>query len=164
MSLVLRCPSCGTTQLAAGECEACHDARVRYFCTNHTPGLWVDAPTCPQCAARFGESIRPLPARLPPPPVRTRPAETVRSPTPTPGRAPAAPSMTVIPLWQQLLGAAIRARAMSTTAPGRARAPIASPLGGCLMRLALIAVLLFVALVIAMFVFGRAMFQGLQPY
>jgi hypothetical protein len=32
------------------------------------------------------------------------------------------------------------------------------------MRLALIAVLLFVALVIAMFVFGRAMFQGLQPY
>ena len=27
-------------------------AQVRYFCTNHEPGIWLTGPTCPQCAAR----------------------------------------------------------------------------------------------------------------
>ena len=35
MSVVLRCPTCGTTQGDAGECEACSEGEVRYFCTNH---------------------------------------------------------------------------------------------------------------------------------
>ncbi|MEO8548564.1 MAG: hypothetical protein ABI678_01265 [Kofleriaceae bacterium] len=65
MSVVLRCPNCGTTQTTPGDCEACHEAQVRYFCTNHEPGIWLDGPTCPQCAAR------PAPAPRPP---RPRPA------------------------------------------------------------------------------------------
>lgn len=81
MSVVLRCPSCGTTRATPGECEACHEAKVRYFCTNHTPGVWVDTPSCPQCGARFGEGRRPPPA--PAPPMRTRP--------PAPPPAPASP-------------------------------------------------------------------------
>ncbi len=45
-AVVLRCPNCGTTQLAAGECDACHEADVRYWCANHTPGRWLDGPAC----------------------------------------------------------------------------------------------------------------------
>ena len=52
MSVVLRCPSCGTTQATPGECEACHEAQVRYFCTNHEPGLWLDGTSCPSGARR----------------------------------------------------------------------------------------------------------------
>ena len=79
MSVVLRCPSCGTTRPTPGQCEACHEAEARYFCTNHTPGVWVDAPTCPKCGGRFGEVRRP-PAPVPGPPVRTRPLEPARTP------------------------------------------------------------------------------------
>lgn len=53
--VALRCGNCGTVQSTPGECEACHEAVVRYFCTNHAPGLWLDASSCPQCGARFGE-------------------------------------------------------------------------------------------------------------
>ena len=42
--VVLRCPNCGTTQATPAECEACHEADVRWFCPNHTPGRWLDAP------------------------------------------------------------------------------------------------------------------------
>jgi hypothetical protein len=65
--VVLRCPNCGTTQAVPGECEACHEAQVRYFCTNHTPGHWLEAPTCPQCGARFGDPGRPRAAPAPAP-------------------------------------------------------------------------------------------------
>ena len=44
--VVLRCPNCGTTRSTPGMCEACHEAEVRYYCTNHTPGLWLNASTC----------------------------------------------------------------------------------------------------------------------
>ena len=45
--VVLRCPNCGTTRSTPGECEACHEAQVvRYYCTNHDPGEWLDEPTC----------------------------------------------------------------------------------------------------------------------
>jgi hypothetical protein len=60
--VVLRCPNCGTVQTGMDECEACHEARVRYFCTNHTPGLWLDAAFCSQCGARFGEAQRAAPS------------------------------------------------------------------------------------------------------
>jgi hypothetical protein len=75
--VVLRCPNCGTTQAGPGECEACHEAQVAYFCTNHSPGRWLEAPTCPQCGARFGEAS----------PAATLPPAT-RSPPVTPNRPP----------------------------------------------------------------------------
>src|SRR5687767_1999535 len=64
---VLRCPNCGTTQASAGECEACHEANVRWFCPNHTPGRWLDGPVCAECAARpKREAVRPRPTTPPP--------------------------------------------------------------------------------------------------
>ncbi len=65
--VVIRCPHCGTTQRALGECDACHEAETRYFCTNHTPGQWLDGPACPACGARHGARPRgePLPPRPP---------------------------------------------------------------------------------------------------
>lgn len=54
-AVVLRCSHCGTVQAEPGECEACHEAQVRYFCTNHSPGLWLDTFACHQCGARFGD-------------------------------------------------------------------------------------------------------------
>ena len=65
--VALRCPNCGTTQARAGECEACHEAQVRYYCPNHTPGRWVDGPRCAECEARR-ERER---VAGPPPPRRT---------------------------------------------------------------------------------------------
>lgn len=66
MSVVLRCPACGTTQGHAGECEACSEGEVRYFCTNHDDGNWLDGPVCSRCGAKFGEaSSRPPAMRNP---------------------------------------------------------------------------------------------------
>jgi hypothetical protein len=76
--IVIRCPHCGTTQSAVAECEACHEATTRWFCPNHEPGLWLDAPLCPTCGARPGvpgSRPRPTPTRpratTPPPPPPT---------------------------------------------------------------------------------------------
>jgi hypothetical protein len=84
--VVLRCPTCGTTQGHPGECDACTEGDVRYFCGNHTPGLWLDAPVCGECGARFGETpgsrSAPAPRPLPTPRVRkARPAD-VAAPRP----------------------------------------------------------------------------------
>ena len=74
MSVVLRCANCGTTQGQVGECEACSEGEVRYFCTNHDQGIWLGGPVCSRCGATFGDPPRrPAPAPLPPP-VPTRPA------------------------------------------------------------------------------------------
>jgi len=62
-AVVLRCSHCGTVQPEPGECEACHEAEVRYFCTNHSPGVWLDTDACPQCGARFGQAAAPPPPR-----------------------------------------------------------------------------------------------------
>jgi len=97
--VVLRCPNCGTAQSVAGECEACHEAEVRYFCPNHTPGRWLDGPVCAACGARVereGAARRTRPPRTQPPrretprePMATR--EAARPPLrPTP-RRPARP-------------------------------------------------------------------------
>jgi hypothetical protein len=80
--VVLRCPSCGTTKAAPGECEACHEAQVRYYCTNHTPGRWLDSPSCPQCGSQFGVPERP-PAAPPRPPRSRTPVAAPASPAPT---------------------------------------------------------------------------------
>ena len=78
--VVLRCPNCGTTRVTLGECEACHEAQVRYYCTNHAPGRWLDGSACPQCKAAFGDPRIPA-ARPPPPPAAkpVRPAQPART-------------------------------------------------------------------------------------
>ena len=77
--VVLRCPNCGTTQSALGECDACHEAKVRHFCTNHTPGQWLQTPSCPKCGAQFGK-VATAPG--------TRPASDAHSATRPPTAAP----------------------------------------------------------------------------
>ena len=86
--IVVRCPNCGTIQNAIGECEACHEATTRWFCPNHDPGLWLDAPLCPTCGARPGvpgARTRPTPA-----PPRGAPARAT-PPRRVPTREPARP-------------------------------------------------------------------------
>lgn len=87
--VVLRCPHCGTTQSHPGECEACGEAEVKYWCPNHPGGRWLDGPVCAECEARERRERdaaprRPLPAPparpLPPPPAPSR----RRAPTPPP--------------------------------------------------------------------------------
>jgi hypothetical protein len=66
--VVLRCPHCGTTQVTQGECQACHESSVRYFCSNHSPGHWLESPRCGSCGATFGErTASPSPKRKTPP-------------------------------------------------------------------------------------------------
>lgn len=81
--VTLRCPNCGTTQSGTGECDACHEAAVRYFCAYHNPGRWLDGPACPNCGARFGE-VRPAPRVTSAPPSAPPPGR-VAPPTPGPG-------------------------------------------------------------------------------
>ena len=88
--VVLRCPNCGTTKAEPGECDACHEAQVRYYCTNHTPGRWLETTACTQCGARFGDRARPPAA--PVPPVRSRSPAAPPAPTSTP--APPRPRST----------------------------------------------------------------------
>jgi hypothetical protein len=89
--VVLRCRHCGTTQAGPGECEACHEAQVAYYCTNHSPGRWLPAPICPQCGARFGEAS---PAGRTPP---TRPPPVTPTRQPASGRDPLSPSTRSVP-------------------------------------------------------------------
>jgi hypothetical protein len=163
--VVLRCPNCGTVQPEDGECEACREAQVRYFCTSHTPGLWLDSEACAQCGARFGD---PAPAREPPPapPPRTdyRPSGVSelepdlgrRDPRPwgleeSPGGGLDAgglggggrerPDPTRLLL--ALFGAAARARRPRADPYSGDYAPRRRRGGGCLGRLLMLAVLLF---------------------
>jgi hypothetical protein len=65
--VVLRCANCGTTQSTSGECQACHEQNVRFYCTRHTPGLWLTMPVCSQCGAEYGKDLPPK-ERAPPRP------------------------------------------------------------------------------------------------
>ena len=69
-AVVLRCSNCGTTQSVGGECEACHEAQVRYYCTNHSPGRWLEGQVCSQCGAVYGRSEPTLRPSKPIPPSR----------------------------------------------------------------------------------------------
>ena len=51
-AVVLRCSNCGTTQSVRGECEACHEAEVGYYCTNHSQVVGSKAKYAPS-VARF---------------------------------------------------------------------------------------------------------------
>lgn len=171
--VILRCPNCGTTRTAPGECEACHEGQVRYYCTMHTPGRWLDTPACPQCGARFGEPmagpvVRPVPAapaRKPVPAPRAAPR-----PLPEPERRPAAgagpsrrpkrsPPVADAEVdardeyppraasWLDLLDAARARRAPRDVVFERETAsPFRPRLGGCLGRVMLILLFLFFAL------------------
>jgi hypothetical protein len=86
--VVLRCPHCCTTQASQGECQACHEAAVRYFCSNHTPGRWLDGPRCSDCGAMFGAPATPVPPPRRSPPTRPDVSNTARRTMP-PSRVPA---------------------------------------------------------------------------
>ncbi|MET0795450.1 MAG: hypothetical protein ABW061_28285 [Polyangiaceae bacterium] len=191
MSVVLRCPNCGTTRSTPGECEACNEARARYFCTNHDPGVWLAAATCPRCGARFGEPVKSASSYLPgstirpPAPSSAVPPVRVREPTralgevrplrppassprvlkdrdPPPDALDAAPEGWPMPPWQKVLGAVLSAR--SATAAARARERRPSRAGGCLGRLAVFALLLAFALGIALYFLSRSLMHSLSMY
>lgn len=109
MSVTRRCPNCGTTQATSGDCEACHEAEVRYYCTNHTPGVWLDGTSCPHCGSRLGAPPRgkstapPPPVRRPVPaavPARPRGTGAATPPRTTPPFAPSSPPPAPpVPAW-----------------------------------------------------------------
>lgn len=144
MSVIQRCPNCGTTQAAAGECQACHDAQVRYFCTNHDPGTWLSGSTCPQCEAR----------RVP----IARPTASISA---VPSREPPRPSRQA--RWDKLLrGAVLASRASPTEEAEPDRVPLSlPPAGGWLMRLVIrlmiIALVLVVAIVGGVYLLARSL-------
>ena len=164
--VVLRCPTCGTTQSHSGECDACSEGEVRYFCSNHDPGLWLDGSTCRECGARFGDAPRrhpdPGPRAAPTIPVhRTRRPEPsaippdVRSPR-TVRRRPAAPAepRDSPPSLTELLARVAEERESADSTvdevprrepPGTGATPF---IVGCLLRLLLL-VLLLIALAVA---------------
>ena len=180
MSVVLRCPTCGTTQEDAGECEACSEAEVRYFCTNHHGGVWLDGPVCGSCGAKFGDppskpqptpSVPTRPAGAPDfrSPFRRRAAETSSEPDFSrrpPRRAepeepePAEPE--VLPrtpslgeLLEEIAKESARGRARYEVegAPWAMRPPRRPgfPLAGCLVRIVALVFLLIVAAIIFLF-------------
>ena len=181
--VVLRCPNCGTTKTTSGECQACHEADVRYYCTNHTPGQWLAAAACPTCGAKFGDPApRPAPALPPRTPV-SPPALSARKrsvpwlperagPWPPRPRRPAreeageaadgrAPDPR-IGSWPDLLReAASRARRMrSETTPVPDPVAIGAAFGGCLIRGVLLILTLLVAFVVFSVLAGSLFLQG----
>ena len=177
MSVVLRCPTCGTTQGDAGDCEACFGGEVRYFCTNHDGGVWLDGPVCGGCGAKFGDPPRkpptPRTAGAPTPfagapdfraPSRRRATEP--SPEPTVGRRPERADLEE-PAEAEVLPPSPLEELLEEISEGRARrraryeveeAPWARPraksrrsgfpLAGCLVRIVGLGVLLVAAAII----------------
>ena len=186
--VILRCPNCGTSRGAPGECDACHEAQVRYYCTNHKPGKWLDTPECPTCGAEFGVPMDPTP-RPGPRPTRARPRTTIASPPPAP-RADPPPSISrdgpgpwgsrgTLPSPDagldvgdgrasapelrraRMLEILRTASRVGRGAAGRTRdaAPVVVPLGGCLMRFVLLVVLLFIVFMLLLPLVGVSLMQ-----
>jgi hypothetical protein len=174
--VVLRCPSCGTTQAHAGECDACYEAQVRYFCDNHNPGRWLDEPQCTACGARYGEAPKrpvppsPVPAapvspRVPPtapgarsrgrtreppkPPATRSTREPARDePGPRAAKSPGPPDLAEL-LRRTLRGPRER---YDEGTWGRATPPMPRlGIGGCLRRVILFAVILFALILMGSF-------------
>jgi hypothetical protein len=167
--VVLRCSNCGTVQAGMGECEACHEAQVRYFCRNHAPGLWLDAPLCSQCGARFAGSPRTAPSidpRLLPDVAPTVPVlngertEYRVTPTSTPDGGP--PTGFRIPTAGTLLEAfayAARERRMRRARTDDAEAPARGSGGGCAGRLLSLALLLVALFLLVPIFLGGALLR-----
>ena len=176
MTVVLRCPTCGTTQAHVGECEACSEGEVRYFCTNHDEGIWLDGPACTRCGARFGDASR-IPRTPPTPSAPTRPGGPPdfrpparrripeRRPEPGSGRRPTTPPerdgpaepevLPRTPSLGELLEEITRedARGYGAEVPWAeppARRP-GFPLAGCLVRVLGLLLLLFAAAIVFLF-------------
>lgn len=176
--VVLRCPTCGTTQSHRGECDACSDGNVRYFCSNHSPGLWLDAQECEACGARFGEtsakprppSTRPIapvsPRRTPrsefllSKPRSVDPARTRPKRLPDPLGTPRAPS--VADLLARLLAARRERAGYKEEGERWGESPPEIPrprLGGCVVRFIMFALLLLTLLVAGSFLFVGGVLQ-----
>ena len=163
-AVVLRCPNCGTTQSVRGECEACHEAQVRYYCINHSPGRWLNGQACSQCGAVYGRSEPTLPPAKPtatsrpgsrkgteePPPSRTAdwrgPGPWGRRSPPTPPEGDyvteeAAERARALERFRELIGGAYSRRRtpMEIDIPSYSAAPIA---GGCLRVVVIILLML----------------------
>ena len=174
--VVLRCSNCGTVQSDVGECEACHAAQVRFFCTNHTSGLWLDASACQQCGARFGEARsepltprsaveRTTPSFSPPGAERT----TAKPEIGTHGHEDVPPRMpeevgyarSRVPTAGTLLEAlayAARARSMrKAAADDSSYEPVRASGGGCVRRLLLLSLLVMAIFLLAPLLLGGAL-------
>lgn len=178
--VVLRCPNCGTVQPAPGECEACREAPVRYFCTNHVPGVWLDSASCPQCGAGFGDPVpareesrapeRPAPRspRTIEPSLGLDPLEHDVDPWGGDGRAGGPdprggrpPSPDLGSLVAAMLGAAARSRGGRGEELGYEEPPrIRRRGGGCLGRLLMLVLLLFALFLLAPFLLGALLNFG----
>jgi hypothetical protein len=169
--VVLRCPNCGTTKAGPGECEACHDADVRYFCTNHMPGHWLDSAHCPECGARFGEHTPPMSNPSEPPPERPAPRPEPWTPdrvTPMSGKAfprrrepgePALPERIPASLPELLRRARLRTRPVETM-EGPDPATVGLALGGCFARGIVMVIVLLMLMFFSLFFLGGSMLQG----
>ena len=155
--VVIRCPNCGTTQRTLGECDACHEADVRYFCSNHEPGRWLDGPVCDACGARYGVER----ARTSPPPPRTRTTPPAPRPAPTIPRDE--PDPIPVDAWPGVFDPSTRPEVfeVETSARDPRSAWPAEPFGpgirvvsasGCVRRLIMLIVVLLA--LGALFVFG----------
>jgi hypothetical protein len=181
MSVVLRCPTCGTTQGDPGTCEACSDGEVRYFCTNHDGGVWLNGPVCGSCGAKFGDPPRKPPTPRTPsvltPPAGapdfrppSRRAATDPSSESALGRRPrrAGPEEPVEPellprtpsslgeLLKEMIEERARGRARYEVEDAWARRPAEPrrsglPLAGCLVRIVGLVFLLIAAAIIFLF-------------
>ncbi len=187
--VALRCPNCGTTKSTPGECDACHEAQVRYYCTNHKPGLWLDTPACPQCGAKFGDPVRkaaPPPPSRPtvspsPPPSRTGSARSEPRPSPTPWgrreRAPA-PARDVEAGGESESVRAARAARMMEILRAAARAgrrprdvtyiptarPVRPAFGGCVMRFVILIMFMLIVFSFMLSMVGGTLIQMFGGY
>lgn len=174
-AVVLRCSNCGTVQAGTGECAACHEAQVRYFCTNHRPGLWLETPACPQCGARFGQPapVPPVPDEAERPARTHSPQEAVRPSSP---RRDGSDDWRTVPdgdapggLRRATAGTLLEALAYATRARSlrKARAHDVSDTrsrpagGGCIGRLFLLTLLVAAFFLLAPLLLGGALLRVL---
>jgi hypothetical protein len=180
--VVLRCSNCGTVQASTGECEACHEAQVRYFCTNHTPGLWLDVSACPQCGARFGEysptatpkrttATKPVPDRPRSSPETARPApdpedelgpwDTMPSPSLDGDPRERFRRPTLGTLLEAIVYADRARRRREVRSIDASDTPVHAPGSGCVRRLLLLALLLGAFFLLVPLLLGGALLQML---
>jgi len=160
--VVLRCRSCGTTQSHPGECDACLEGEVRYFCDKHTPGLWLGEPECKECGARFGEAPAPAVPRGETRRLEFPTSRRAEPPRTGPGRPPVreaepedmpAPASLGDLLVRLLEDGERRYKAREVSRRGAtAEGPRgAVPVIGCLVRLVLVALFLIVLALVGLF-------------